>query len=297
MADVKWIKVTTDIFEDEKILLIESLPNADVILVIWFKLLCLAGKMNNSGVFKLNDKIAFTPKMFSTIFRKSEDDIKTALEIFEAYGMVEIVEDVVTIPNWGKHQDLEKFENKKNYMRGYMAEYREKQKNIVSESNCKTNSKANCKTNSKANVSSADKDIDVNKDINIDTDKDKDKDSKISYQLIVDMYNDTCVSLPKVKKLSEDRKSAIRARMNMFTVEDFKKLFEKAEASNWLKGGNNKNWMATFDWLITDKHMAKVIEGFYDNKTGAAGMTKEAQAMQASYDMMNAWAERGDDPE
>lgn len=296
MADVKWIKVTTDIFEDEKILLIESLPNADMILVIWFKLLCLAGKMNNSGVFKLNDKIAFTPKMFSTIFRKSEDDIKTALEIFEAYGMVEIVEDVVTIPNWGKHQDLEKFENKKNYMRGYMAEYREKQKNIVSESNCKTNSKANCKTNSKANVSSADKDIDVNKDINIDTDKDKDKDSKISYQLIVDMYNDTCVSLPKVKKLSEDRKSAIRARMNMFTVEDFKKLFEKAEASNWLKGGNNNNWMATFDWLITDKHMAKVIEGFYDNKTGAAGMTKEAQAMQASYDMMNAWAERGDDP-
>ena len=49
MADVKWIKIATDIFDDEKILLIESLPEADSIIVIWFKLLCLAGKQNNSG--------------------------------------------------------------------------------------------------------------------------------------------------------------------------------------------------------------------------------------------------------
>jgi len=296
MADVKWIKVTTDIFEDEKILLIESLPDADMILVIWFKLLCLAGKMNNSGVFKLNDKIAFTPKMFSTIFRKSEDDIKKAFEIFEAYGMVEIVKDVVTIPNWGKHQDLEKFENKKEYMRNYMSEYREKQKNIASKTNSKVNGKTNSKVNGKTNVNPQDIDNINNIDIytDIDTNTETNKDSKISYQLIVDMYNNTCVSLPKVEKLSKDRRDAIRARSKIFTIDDFKKLFEKAEASNFLKGGNNNNWFANFDWLITDKHMPKVIEGFYDNRTG---MTKEAQAMQASYDMMNAWAERGDDPE
>lgn len=54
MADVKWIKITTDIFDDEKILLIESLPDSDSIIVIWFKLLCLAGKMNNSGVLCRN---------------------------------------------------------------------------------------------------------------------------------------------------------------------------------------------------------------------------------------------------
>ena len=44
MAEVKWIKIVTDVFDDEKILLIESLPEADSIIVIWFKLLCLAGK-------------------------------------------------------------------------------------------------------------------------------------------------------------------------------------------------------------------------------------------------------------
>ena len=53
MADVKWIKITTDIFDDEKIILIESLPDAYAIITVWFKLLCLAGKQNNSGVFMM----------------------------------------------------------------------------------------------------------------------------------------------------------------------------------------------------------------------------------------------------
>ena len=70
MADVKWIKITTDIFDDEKILLIESLPEADSIIVIWFKLLCLAGKMNNSGVFVMNNRLPYTDKMLATIFRR-----------------------------------------------------------------------------------------------------------------------------------------------------------------------------------------------------------------------------------
>ncbi|WP_242863302.1 phage replisome organizer N-terminal domain-containing protein, partial [Clostridium botulinum] len=70
MAEVKWIKIVTDIFDDEKILLIENMPEADSIVVIWFKLLCLAGKMNNSGVFMLNEKIAYTDEMLATIFRR-----------------------------------------------------------------------------------------------------------------------------------------------------------------------------------------------------------------------------------
>ena len=69
MAAVKWIKVVTDIFDDEKILMIEGIPSADSIIVIWFKLLCLAGKSNNSGVFIFNDRIPYTEEMLATIFR------------------------------------------------------------------------------------------------------------------------------------------------------------------------------------------------------------------------------------
>ena len=150
MSDVKWIKITTDIFDDEKILLIESLPDADAIIVIWFKLLCLAGKTNNSGVFILND-IAYTDKMLSTIFRRKESTVQLALETFRKFGMIDILDGVITIPNWGKHQNLDEMERRKEYMRNYMTGYRDKQKGIA----CKTNGKVNSKVNSKANVNCA----------------------------------------------------------------------------------------------------------------------------------------------
>ena len=111
MAEVKWIKIITDIFDDEKILLIESMPSADSIIVIWFKLLCLAGKNNNSGVFMMNDKIAYTDEMLSTIFRRDINTVRLALKSLEMYGMIEIIDKVITIPNWSKHQNLDQLKS------------------------------------------------------------------------------------------------------------------------------------------------------------------------------------------
>jgi predicted phage replisome organizer len=150
MADVKWIKITTDIFDDEKILLIESLPDSYAIITVWFKLLCLAGKQNNSGVFMMG-QIAYTDKMLATIFRMKESTVTMALQTFEQFGMIEIIDGVITIPNWGKHQNLDQMESRKEFMRNYMREYREKQKALT----CKPNSKPN----SKPNVRQAEEDI------------------------------------------------------------------------------------------------------------------------------------------
>lgn len=89
----------------------------------------------------------------------------------------------------------------------------------------------------------------------------------IDYQQIADMYNNTCVSFPRLTKLSENRKKAIKARLKIYSVEDFQKLFEMAEGSSFLKGQNNRNWSATFDWLIKDTNMAKVLDGNYTDRT------------------------------
>ena len=174
MADVKWIKITTDIFDDEKILLIESLPDAYAIITVWFKLLCLAGKQNNSGVFMMG-KIAYTDKMLATIFRMKEATVTMALQTFEQFGMIEIIDGVITIPNWGKHQNLDQLENKKEYMRNYMKGYREKQKMLT----CKTY----CKTNSKSNVSEADKEEDKEREKNK---KEKHKYGEFQHVLLTD---------------------------------------------------------------------------------------------------------------
>lgn len=253
-SDVKWIKITTDIFDDEKILLIESMPDAYAMIVVWFKLLCLAGKQNNSGVFMMG-QFAYTDKMLATIFRMKETTVQLALQTFEQFGMIEIIDGVITIPNWGKHQNLDQLESKKQYMRNYMKEYREKQKLL-------TEGKPYCKTNNKANVSEADKEEEREEERELDIKKEK-----INYQLIADMYNETCVSFPRLKSLSESRKKAIKARLKTYTEDDFKTLFAKAEASSFLKGKNDRNWTATFDWLIKDSNMAKVLDGNYDEQS------------------------------
>ena len=131
MADVKWIKIVTDIFDDEKIMLIESLPEADSIIVIWFKLLCLAGKQNNSGVFQINGRIPYTDEMFATIFRRKINTVRLALTTFEQYGMIEIINNTVTIPNWGKHQSIEQIEARREYQRNYQRQYYAKQKALA----------------------------------------------------------------------------------------------------------------------------------------------------------------------
>ena len=159
MADVKWIKIVTDIFDDEKILLIESLPDADAMIVIWFKLLCFAGKQNNDGVFMLNDRIAYTDKMLSTIFRRKESTVQMALKTFEEFGMIEIVNGVITIPNWNKHQTLDAYEKKKQRDRIYQAERRATQRRIVEKS-------SDSQTTPSCDVAVSDKEKEREKDVN-----------------------------------------------------------------------------------------------------------------------------------
>lgn len=136
MAEIKWIKITTDIFDDEKILLIEALPEADSIIVIWFKLLTLSGKQNNDGVLLINDRIPYTDEMLATIFRRNVNIVRLAIETFERFGMVEIVNNTITIPNWEKHQNVDGMEKIREQTRQRVAKHREKQRLLMGYNEC-----------------------------------------------------------------------------------------------------------------------------------------------------------------
>lgn len=248
MADVKWIKITTDIFDDEKILLIESLPDSYAIITCWFKLLCLAGKQNNSGVFMMG-RIAYTDKMLATIFRMKETTVTMALQTFQQFGMVEIVDGVITIPNWGKHQSLDAYEKKKERDRIYQAERRAAQRAIAEKS-----------SDTSSDVASLEEDIDKEREEELDNKKEN-----ISCQQVVDLYHSICISFPSVRSLSDARKKAIKARLKKYTLDDFQSVFENAEASSFLKGADG-GWKASFDWLIKEANMLKVLEGNYADK-------------------------------
>lgn len=106
---------------------------------------------------------------------------------------------------------------------------------------------------------------------------------KIPYAAIRDAYNEICQSFPKCNALSDKRKAAIRARIHSggYTFADFQRLFRKAEASAFLRGENKKNWRATFDWLLADANMAKVLDGNYDDNRSTVPGNRSARVSNA----------------
>lgn len=114
---------------------------------------------------------------------------------------------------------------------------------------------------------------------------------RVDYDGIKDAYNTLCPSLPAVRSLSDARKKAIKARLNSYSEDDLREAFIKAEASDFLKGKNNRNWQANFDWIIKDANLAKILDGNYDNRlSDTSGKNKTAEMLDDSYRMMAEWA-------
>jgi len=136
MSDVKWIKITTDMFDDEKIKLIESMPDKDSILIIWIKLLVQAGKTNANGYVMLNENIPYTDEMLATIFSRPLNTVRLALKTFEDFRMIEIDDKGIYIENWSKHQNIEglnKLKKNQEQNRLRQEKYRKKQKLLKDE--------------------------------------------------------------------------------------------------------------------------------------------------------------------
>lgn len=179
MSEIKWIKITTDIFDDEKICLIDALPDHDAILVIWFKILALAGKHNRNGLLMMSDKVHYTDEMLATIFRRPLNTVRMALGIFEQFGMVEIIDGIIALPNWEKHQNIDGMEKIKTQTRNRVAKYREKQKNLAL---CNVTCNV---TVTESNATEEDRDRDKDKEL----DKDKNiNNHNNEIQIIVDEY-------------------------------------------------------------------------------------------------------------
>lgn len=141
MSDVKWIKITTDIFDDEKMYAIETMPDGQLMELIWFKLLCLAGKCNNHGFLMINNKIAYTDEMLSKVFRVDVGSVTRALTLFQQLEMIEVVDNAYMIANWDKHQNMKGLEEMREKHRLRQKAYRERQKQLLIEQNTQKDEK------------------------------------------------------------------------------------------------------------------------------------------------------------
>lgn len=98
---------------------------------------------------------------------------------------------------------------------------------------------------------------------------------------IMDLYHSICKSYPKLVSMEGKRRTAVQARWRTWqSLDTFRQLFEKAEASSFMKGENDRNWHATFDWMVNAGNAAKILEGNFDGrKSGRTDTTKGSGAM------------------
>lgn len=129
MTRVKWIKLAIDMFDDEKIKIIDSMPERDLIHYVWIRLLVQAGKTNSTGDIFLSENIPYTKEMLSIIFNRSINEIELSLKILSDLRMIEIDENnFINILNWEKHQNIEGMEKIREETRKRVQNHRNKKK-------------------------------------------------------------------------------------------------------------------------------------------------------------------------
>lgn len=263
MAEVKWIKIVTDVFNNRKIKQIETMPDADSLLVIWFKILCLSGNINENGMMLLTKDVPYTEEMLANEFRRPVNTIRLALQIFVNFGMIEIIDNIYCVSNWEKYQNIESLEKIRENTRLRVQKHRDKQKQLI-ESNV---------TVTLRNATEEERDKEEDKE------RDKEEDIKIvsiPYKEIVALYNKIC-DLPKVKTITDKRKIKIKVTFNEFGLEQIEEIFTKAKESDFLSGRNGRWTGCNFDWLINYNNAVKVLEGTYNNKS--SGLQKQADVL------------------
>ena len=220
MADVKWIKVATKVFDNRKIRQIEKMPEGDTIIVIWFKLLCLAGNINDNGMIYFTEEMPYTDEMLATEFNRPTQIIKLALNVFQKFKMIELIDDVLYISSWEKYQNIEGLEKIREQTKKRVAKHRE----LKALEECNVTSNV---TVTQGNATDIELELDIDKDI----DKDKDINNNTSFQKQVFGYwvnkslNNS--ALTKHTKLTKDMDNALKSIKKLYSVDKCKELIDR----------------------------------------------------------------------
>lgn len=192
MAEVKWIKITTDMFDNRKIRHLRRLPEGNNIVLIWVMLLTMAGRCNSSGMIFLTENIPYTPKMLADELDFEENTVRLALEVLEQLGMVVTENGYFTIAGWNEYQNIEGMEKIREQTKQRVSKYREKQKML----SCNVTSNV---TVTQGNATEEEREKDKDKD------KEKEKESKreTTYSLFQRLLPDYIFSEILASKISE----------------------------------------------------------------------------------------------
>lgn len=261
MAEVKWVKLTVNMFDNRKIKHIRKLPEGNNIVLIWVMLLTMAGRCNAGGMIYLTENIPYSTKMLADELGFDENVILIALNALEQLEMISRDEGQLSIPGWEEHQNVEGMERIREQTRKRVRDHRERKK-IECNDDVTLHDVTVTQQNKKEDI-----------------EEDKEKDNKIvsndticrtDVQRVVEAWNQMGVNPVSRITATSTRYKMIAARIKEYGVDDVLKAIEKINDSTFLKGGGSRGWMIDFEWFARPNNFPKVLEGQYDDKKSSS---------------------------
>lgn len=277
MAEISWIKLKTTMFDDEKIKLIQSMPEADAILVIWIRLLVLAGKTNDEGLIYIQRNMPYTEEMLATLFSKPVNVVRLALMTLQQFNMIDLNEDgLIAIENWDKHQNIEGMEKVRLKNAERVRKHRERKKQQALEDKNSGNVTCNVTV---TDCNGTDKDIDKE----IDIDKDKKNRSKTSCK-----YSDEHLRLAEKLKnnLINDFPSEMK-RVNIEKWADTFRLIEERDQQTIAAIDYVLDWLPTNSFWFGNIRSASKLRTQFEKLKFEIKNEKERGQQRTTYQRQN----------
>ena len=270
MSEVKWIKIVTDIFDNKKIKQIEKIPNGDTILVIWFKLIVLAGVTNDDGLVYITDEIPYNSETLSNEFNKPLNEIKIALDIFQKFKMIEIIDDFIRLKNWQQYQNVDGLEKIREQTRLRVQKHRENQRLTLENDKCNVTRNVTVTQSNAPRIRIENK----NKNKNIFNNLSNDK----LFVPLIEKWNELPDTISKISTLKKDtqRFKMLSQRVTEYGIDKVLEAIEQIKRSSFLLGKNDRGWTITFEWFVRPNNFIKVLEGNYiDKKINKGNFAKD----------------------
>lgn len=136
MADVKWIKLTTDMFDNRKVKYLRKLPDGNNIVLIWVMLLTMAGRCNAGGMIFLTENVPYTPKMLADELDFEENTVILAIQALENLNMIETKNGFFAVAGWEEYQNTDRLAEIREYNRLAQQKSRAKKKLLLQSAVC-----------------------------------------------------------------------------------------------------------------------------------------------------------------
>jgi len=254
-AKYYYFRLMDNFFDSDTMIILESMPDGYLYSNILLKL--YAKSLKGGGRLMFNESIPYNPTILAQITRHQIGTVEKALKLFTELGIIEV------LANGAIYMiDIQNYIGKSSTEADRKRLYRVR---IESEKTSGFLLDKSPDISLDKSTPEIEIEIEIEKEIKLKLDNTAKAVERTTAEDVISLYNSICLSLPKVKMITDNRIKTINAILKKYSYNNFENIFTIAEESDFLKGKIIKNFKASFDWLLKEHNIVKVLEGNYEN--------------------------------